>query len=107
MILTDWKNGLRNTYWLLLSAATTGPAMLEDELPMMASPAHIRHCIDLIRQSLMCQPDLAIEEKGQEKGGVSGFGESKGPWYDGASSPRINGLSSMCQKSSVGSCNAI
>ncbi|KAI9644386.1 hypothetical protein NHQ30_007743 [Ciborinia camelliae] len=55
-------------------AATTGPAILEDELPMMASPPHIRHCIDLIRQSLMCQPDLAIEEKDQEKGGVSGFG---------------------------------
>ncbi|KAF7903118.1 hypothetical protein EAE99_012144 [Botrytis elliptica] len=67
-------NGLRNTYWLLLSAATTGPTILEDEIPMMASPPHIRHCIDLLRQSLMCQPDLAIEEKDQEKGGVSGFG---------------------------------
>ncbi len=41
---------------------------------MMASPPHIRHCIDLIRQSLMCQPDTTIELKDEEVGGVTGFG---------------------------------
>jgi hypothetical protein len=35
---------------------------------------HIRHCIDLLRQSLMCQPDLTIELKNDELGGVTGFG---------------------------------
>ena len=41
---------------------------------MMYSPPHIIHCIDLIRQSLMCQPDLTIEVKDPEIGGVTGFG---------------------------------
>jgi hypothetical protein len=35
---------------------------------------HIRHCIDLLRQSLMCRPDLTIEIKNEELGGVTGFG---------------------------------
>ena len=41
---------------------------------MMASPPHIRHCIDLLRQTLMCRPDLTIEVKDEEIGGVKGFG---------------------------------
>lgn len=35
---------------------------------------HIRHCIDLLRQSLMCNADLTIELKDEELGGVTGFG---------------------------------
>ncbi len=27
-----------------------------DSLPMAVSPPHIRHCIDLLRQALMCSP---------------------------------------------------
>ncbi|KAM0304943.1 hypothetical protein ACHAO8_011334 [Botrytis cinerea] len=38
------------------------------------SPAHIRHCIDLIRQSLMCNADTTIEVKDEEINGVRGFG---------------------------------
>lgn len=41
---------------------------------MMISPAHIRHCIDLLRQTLMCNPDTTVEEKDEEVGGVHGFG---------------------------------
>lgn len=40
----------------------------------MASPPHFRHCIDLLRQSLMCQPDMTIETKNETIGGVTGFG---------------------------------
>ena len=43
-------------------------------MPMEASPAHIRHCIDLLRQALMCQPDTTVELKNEELGGVTGFG---------------------------------
>jgi hypothetical protein len=42
---------------------------------MMISPPHIRHCIDLLRQSLMCNPDLTVEVKNDSLGGVRGFGE--------------------------------
>jgi len=40
---------------------------------MHTSPAHVRHCTDLIRQSLMCAADRTLEVK-DDKGGVSGFG---------------------------------
>lgn len=40
----------------------------------MSSPAHIRHCIDLLRQTLMCQPDTTVEVKDEAVGGVKGFG---------------------------------
>ena len=40
----------------------------------MIDPAHIRHCIDLIRHRLMCQPDITVEVKDLELGGVTGFG---------------------------------
>lgn len=51
-----------------------GRKMAEEDFPFMSSPAHIRHCIDLLRQSLMCQPDTTIEVKDKEIGGVTGFG---------------------------------
>ena len=41
---------------------------------MMISPPHVRHCIDLLRHALMCQPDLTLEVRDDEKGGVTGFG---------------------------------
>ena len=44
------------------------------ELPFHASPRHVRHCIDLLRNVLVCQPDLTLEVKDDELGGVTGFG---------------------------------
>ena len=38
------------------------------------SLGHIRHCFDLLRQSLMCNADLTVELKDEELGGVTGFG---------------------------------
>lgn len=43
---------------------------------MMTSPSHIRHCVDFLRQSLMCAADQTLEEK-DEKGGVGGFGTTR------------------------------
>ena len=40
----------------------------------MHSRPHIRHCIDLLRHALMCRPDLTVEVKNEELGGVTGFG---------------------------------
>ncbi|KAL8733396.1 MAG: hypothetical protein Q9181_003604 [Wetmoreana brouardii] len=71
---SGWKNGIRQGYWALHSAAIAGEKVDEDDIPMMYSPAHIRHCIDLIRHSLMCQPDTTVEVKDPEIGGVTGFG---------------------------------
>ena len=68
------KNGIREGYWTLYGAAVSGTKILEEEMPMEASSPHIRHCIDLLRQTLMCQPDTTVELKNDELGGVTGFG---------------------------------
>ena len=46
----------------------------DDTMPQMAHPRHFGHCIDLIRQALMCQPDLTVEVKNETIRGVKGFG---------------------------------
>lgn len=47
-----------------------------NDLPVMISPPHIRHCVDLLRQALICSPDLTVEVKDEAAGGVHGFGET-------------------------------
>ncbi|KAM7186284.1 protein of unknown function (DUF3328) domain containing protein [Rhypophila sp. PSN 637] len=39
-----------------------------------ASPSHIRHCLDNLRQSLMCHVDTNMEPTVPELGGATGFG---------------------------------
>ena len=68
------QDGIRRGYWVAFEAAREGRTINEDELPLMSSPAHIRHCIDLLRNTLMCQPDVTIEFKDDSIGGVRGFG---------------------------------
>ncbi|GAP92596.2 hypothetical protein SAMD00023353_9200060 [Rosellinia necatrix] len=68
-------NGIRQGYWLIHDVAMAGERLNESSVPMMLRPPHIRHCIDLLRHSLMCNPDLTIEVKDDSLGGVRGFGE--------------------------------
>jgi hypothetical protein len=56
-----------------MNAALEGKQLIETEIPPMSSPSHVRHCIDLIRQSLMCNADRTLEVR-DETGGVRGFG---------------------------------
>lgn len=42
-----------------------------DDIPL---EMHVRHCVDLIPNSLICRPDLTIETKNEELDGVTGFG---------------------------------
>ncbi|OTA99910.1 hypothetical protein M426DRAFT_66888, partial [Hypoxylon sp. CI-4A] len=39
-----------------------------------SKPGHIRHCIDYLRQSLMCHADTNLEPIDIDLGGVNGFG---------------------------------
>lgn len=68
------QDGIRQGYWEVYAAAVEGRKVKEEDFPFMSSPPHIRHCIDLLRQSLMCQPDTTVEVKDKEIGGVTGFG---------------------------------
>ena len=47
---------------------------METEIDDMYSPRHVRHCLDLLRQSLMCLADTTVEVQDVEAGGVHGFG---------------------------------
>ena len=67
-------DGIRHGYWALFDMALEGKKLNESDLPFHASAPHIRHCIDLLRHVLMCQPDLTLEVKDEKLGGVTGFG---------------------------------
>ncbi|KAM3450334.1 hypothetical protein MY3296_006222 [Beauveria thailandica] len=68
-------DGIRKSYWKVHDMAVAGEKLVDADLPMMVSPAHIRHCIDLLRRALVCNPDLTVEVQ-NETGGVHGFGET-------------------------------
>ena len=44
-----------------------------DLINEMESEAHVKHCLDFLRQSLMCLADRTVEVQ-TEEGGVTGFG---------------------------------
>ncbi|RAK78073.1 uncharacterized protein BO72DRAFT_507936, partial [Aspergillus fijiensis CBS 313.89] len=71
-------NSIRQGYWGLYDMAVSrGQNNLtsdDDDLPHMLSPHHIRHCLELLRLALMCQPDLTVELKNETLGGVTGYG---------------------------------
>ncbi|MCJ1391627.1 hypothetical protein MMC18_004492 [Xylographa bjoerkii] len=73
-LLRFMKDGIRHGYWAVYLAAMEGRKLDPAELPMMASPRHIRHCIDLLRQGLMCCADSTVEVKEGDADGVKGFG---------------------------------
>ncbi|KAI1427096.1 hypothetical protein F5Y12DRAFT_792817 [Xylaria sp. FL1777] len=58
-------DAIRHGYW----AARDG----KDPEPK-AEPGHIRHCIDYLRQSIMCHADTNLEPINEDLGGVTGFG---------------------------------
>jgi len=40
----------------------------------MGSEIHVQHCLDLLRQTLMCHADTTVEAVDQVSRGVTGFG---------------------------------
>ncbi|KAK0511063.1 hypothetical protein JMJ35_006615 [Cladonia borealis] len=67
-------NGIRKSYWTFVEAALSGRVLRKDEIGHMAAPAHVQHCIDFLRQSLMCKADTTIEIRDEAIMGVKGFG---------------------------------
>ncbi|KAI0381219.1 hypothetical protein F5Y04DRAFT_256027, partial [Hypomontagnella monticulosa] len=58
-------DAIRHGYWA---------ARDQIEPDHFAQPGHIRHCIDYIRQSIMCNADTNLEPIDPDLGGVTGFG---------------------------------
>ena len=71
---------IREAYWVLydgrVAARDGAPAAVfdPDNLPFHSTPPHISHCVDLVRNALICRPDTTLELKDKEAGGVTGFG---------------------------------
>ena len=51
-----------------------GRKFSDGDIPMMSSPSHVRHCTDLLRQSLMCNAHMTVEQTDLDENDVSGFG---------------------------------
>ncbi|KAJ8063518.1 hypothetical protein OCU04_007393 [Sclerotinia nivalis] len=66
-------DGIRHIYYLNNHAATTGTLLLEEELEPHMRRSHMRHCLDFLRQSLMCCGDSSIEKVNPELKGVTGW----------------------------------
>ncbi|KAJ8130700.1 hypothetical protein O1611_g2926 [Lasiodiplodia mahajangana] len=62
------KDSLRRGYWGADHGAPHGGH---------EASSHIRHCIDYIRQSIMCHADTNLEPVNFELGGVTGFNSTR------------------------------
>lgn len=67
------ENALRGGYWASHHAALQGETLVDEDLPVDIQESHMRHCIDLIRQSLMCVADTTVEVVDERINGVHGF----------------------------------
>ncbi|KAL8788075.1 MAG: hypothetical protein Q9195_007489 [Heterodermia aff. obscurata] len=66
-------NGLRGGYWANHHAALHGHRLKDEDLPVDIQESHMRHCIDLLRQALMCHGDTTLEVVDEAINGVHGF----------------------------------
>lgn len=62
------KDAIRHGYWAAVDGITPSHH---------AEPGHIRHCIDYLRQSIICHADTNLEPIDENLGGVTGFGFSR------------------------------
>ncbi|KAL2067817.1 hypothetical protein VTL71DRAFT_15913 [Oculimacula yallundae] len=67
-------NRLRHGYWRARTAAKGGKPLGDDQHDRMTSPMHIQHCLDYLRQSLMCHGDTTLEPDDPGINGAHGFG---------------------------------
>ena len=64
---------MRRAYWANHDAAVTGQKLTDEDVHVDIGPSHVRHCTDLLRQSLMCHADTTIEVVDEKTNGVHGF----------------------------------
>ncbi|KAL8761568.1 MAG: hypothetical protein Q9184_002333 [Pyrenodesmia sp. 2 TL-2023] len=65
------QDALRRGYYTARNETTTPSGKHHTD------PAHIRHCIDYLRQSLLCAADTNMEPVDDELGGITGWGPRK------------------------------
>jgi hypothetical protein len=75
LILT--QDAIRHAYYVLLDAVHDGHNVTMSELEDYSTDWHTRHCIDFLRQMLMCNADLHLEPVDPKLGGITGFGDGR------------------------------
>ncbi|OCL07610.1 hypothetical protein AOQ84DRAFT_408592, partial [Glonium stellatum] len=70
-------DGIRHAYYVLFDAVMEGRNVTFYELDDYSTDWHTRHCLDFLRQMLMCNADLTIEEVDPSLGGIRGFGTGR------------------------------
>ncbi len=68
LLANQMQDAIRHGYWAAIDKV---------EPDHKAEPGHIRHCIDYLRQSIMCNADTNLEPIDGDLGGVTGFGFSR------------------------------
>ncbi|MCJ1326667.1 hypothetical protein MMC10_003332 [Thelotrema lepadinum] len=66
-------DNIRRSYWVNHDAAVLGEQLKDEDVHVDIQPSHVRHCIDLLRQSLMCTADTTLEVVDEKTNGVHGF----------------------------------
>jgi hypothetical protein len=72
-----FQDAVRHAYYVLLDAVHDGHNVTMSELEDYSTDWHTRHCIDFLRQMLMCNADLHLEPVDPKLGGITGFGDGR------------------------------
>ncbi|KAF2114052.1 hypothetical protein BDV96DRAFT_647539 [Lophiotrema nucula] len=67
-------DGMRRGYWAFYNAMNEQVVLEEENMQPLLTPMHFKHCVDYLRQGLMCRPDLTLEILNPAGMGVEGFG---------------------------------
>ncbi|PVH96580.1 hypothetical protein DM02DRAFT_617124 [Periconia macrospinosa] len=70
-------DGIRHAYYTLFDAVMDGHNVTFSELDDYSTDWHTRHCLDFLRQMLMCNADLTVETVDPKLGGIRGFGKGR------------------------------
>ncbi|KAI0197961.1 hypothetical protein F4808DRAFT_437230 [Astrocystis sublimbata] len=66
-------DAIRQAYYVLFDAVKYGVNVTFSDLNDYETDWHTRHCIDFLRQMLMCNPDLTVEYVNPSLGGITGL----------------------------------
>lgn len=66
-------DAVRGAFWARQGAMERREVLDDAELRDDWRQSHVRHCVDLIRQVLLCHADATVEVVDERIGGVNGF----------------------------------
>lgn len=68
-------DGMRHAFYIMYEAAKSGERVDVENLAQPFALRHTTHCIDFLRQKIMCNADVTVEFVGPEHNGTIVFGK--------------------------------